>query len=87
MYQVPAIDLTTAETKQALTKTTITTEYTHQFIDLFAEGDLVKFARFVPDIEAAQQALPLARHLVDVTKIVEVETNHDDQTWERSQAA
>ncbi len=70
MHAVPAIDLTTTETKQALRQTIIPLEHVLQFIRLFSEGDLVKFARFVPDIERARAIIGQARLLVDVTKIV-----------------
>jgi hypothetical protein len=80
MYDVPAIDLTTAETKQALARTNIRSEHSRRFIDLFTEGDLVKFARFVPDIESARLAIPQARDLVDITKIIRLEPDESDET-------
>lgn len=78
MYQVPAIDLTTWETKQALKHTAIAPEYARQFIDLFSEGDFVKFARFIPDIKTARSIIGQARILIDVTKVVEIAEEDED---------
>jgi hypothetical protein len=38
------------------------------FKDFLTESDLVKFAKYVPPIEEAREALPRARHIVDVTR-------------------
>jgi len=76
-YAVPAIDLTTAETRRALQQTQLNAEHVKQFITLFSEGDLVKFARFVPLTEDAYRITGWARQLVDETKIIEVAEPED----------
>ena len=78
MYQVPAIDLTTAETKKALEMTRLSNEHMVQFIDLFSEGDLVKFARFVPGVDSARGLIDRGRKLVIETVIPEVPKAPDD---------
>lgn len=80
MFRVPAIDLTTAETKKALGTTKLTPEHIGQFVDLFSEGDLVKFARFVPGVENARDIIDLARKLVIETAIPEPVGQSDADT-------
>lgn len=87
MYQVPAIDLTTWETKQALKHTAIAPEYARQFIDLFSEGDLVKFARFIPNIKTARSIIGQARLLIDVTKVIEIVEEEEEAATSEAEIA
>lgn len=70
MYHIPAIDLTTSETKMALQKSPLASAQGEHFMRLFTEGDLVKFARFLPAVDEAYQLVKRARTLVDETKII-----------------
>ena len=70
MYHVPAIDLTTTETRTALQQTWLAGEYIDRFIQLFSEGDLVKFARLVPVLADSYAAIDQARTLIHETKII-----------------
>ena len=55
-------------------------DQTRQFLDLFSESDLVKFAKVTPEVEEAYALLERARHLVEITRPVP-ETS-DNQTFE-----
>ena len=55
-------------------------DHTRRFLDLFVDGDLVKFAKFIPGVETASQATLEARSLVDATRPVpELEAATEDQ--------
>ncbi|MEM7031008.1 MAG: hypothetical protein AAF629_15690 [Chloroflexota bacterium] len=71
MYQIHAIDLTTAETKKAMQSSILDPAYRTQFLHLFSESDLVKFARFLPTREDSYHLISRARSLVDETKVLE----------------
>ena len=75
MYHIPAIDLTTTETRLALQRSPLAPEHSSAFIGLFTEGDLVKFARFVPPRDKVLSVIDQARALVEATKIIAVETD------------
>jgi hypothetical protein len=79
MYSIPAIDLTTTETRQALNQSILAGDHAQEFVALFSEGDLVKFARFVPPRAEAQKAIGRARGLVDLTKIIEQPDDEEDE--------
>jgi hypothetical protein len=73
IYGIPAMDRTTAEFRAALRRARVDGQQVGLFKDFLDESDLVKFARYVPSVEEAQEALPHARHIVDVTKPERVE--------------
>jgi hypothetical protein len=68
IYGIPAMDRTTGEFHAALRRARVDGQRVSLFKDLLDESDLVKFAKYVPSIEEAREALPRARHIVDVTK-------------------
>ena len=68
IYGIPAMDRTTWEFSTALRKARVDRDHAGLFVDLFAQADLVKFARFVPEVREAHQAVDEAQHIVDVTK-------------------
>ena len=87
IYGIPAMDRTTAEVTTAMRKARVSREHVDLFNDLFLESDLVKFAKFIPDIREAEQAIPRARHIVDVTKPERVEEETEDETESKDQNA
>jgi hypothetical protein len=68
IYGIPAIDRTTEEFYAALRQARVDGQQVRLFKDLLDESDLVKFARYVPPVEEAQETVPRAWHIVDVTK-------------------
>jgi hypothetical protein len=68
IYDIPAMDRTTEEFHAALRRARVDGQQVSLFKDFLTESDLVKFAKYVPPIEEAREALPRARHIVDVTR-------------------
>lgn len=67
-FHLRVFDRTTTELKPVLYQSDLDPEHARQFLDLFMEGDLVKFAKFVPDAETAGRVTAEARLLVTVTR-------------------
>jgi hypothetical protein len=61
-------DRTTAELRPILQQSDLAPEQSRQFLTLFAESDLVKFAKFTPDPGPARQLVAQACSLVDATR-------------------
>lgn len=79
-FRVHAFDRTTTELKQSLRGSTMSPDHARRFIDLFAESDLVKFAKLIPDREVARQLTQQARVLVELTiPVPEVEPGEAPQ--------
>ncbi|HNT77546.1 MAG TPA: hypothetical protein PKH77_21230 [Anaerolineae bacterium] len=68
VYAIPALDSTTFELLAALRGASLKGEPFNVLRDLLDESDLVKFAKFTPDLEPARAAIAQARHFVDITK-------------------
>jgi hypothetical protein len=89
-YEIPAMDLTTAELLASFRQARVDRDHTRLFRGLLAEADLVKFAKFRPLVDQAHAAVPQARHIIDVTKIAEPEMQnpdtHDAEAQPRSEA-
>jgi hypothetical protein len=68
IYGIPAMDRTTEEFYAALRRARVDGQQVRLFKDFLNESDLVKFAKYVPPVEEAQEAMPRAWHIVDVTK-------------------
>jgi hypothetical protein len=68
LYGIPAMDRTTEEFHAALRRARADSQQIRLFKDFLDESDLVKFAKYVPPVGEAQEALPRARYIVDVTK-------------------
>jgi hypothetical protein len=66
-HQVRAFDRTTTELRTSLKQSALALEHTRRLLDLFSEGDLVKFAKFIPALEQARQLTHQARQLVAET--------------------
>jgi hypothetical protein len=73
IYGIPAMDRTTEEFYAALRWARVDGQQVRLFKDFLDESDLVKFAKYVPPVEEAQEAVPRARYIVDVTKPKRVE--------------
>jgi hypothetical protein len=79
-FDLRVFDRTTSELKPILRQSDLAPEHARRFLDLFAESDLVKFAKFTPDRDAALQLLSEARSLVDLTRpMPEPEAAEKDQ--------
>jgi len=61
-------DRTTYQLRAIFRQSDLAPEFSRRFLDLFMESDLVKFAKFKPDLETARQLTIEARSLVDGTR-------------------
>jgi hypothetical protein len=68
VYNVPALDYTTYELLRKLRTYKLPGDAFAVMRDLSSEADLVKFAKFVPSMDAARETLAQARRFVDITK-------------------
>ncbi len=84
-FQVHVFDRTTTELKAGLRGSSLAPDHARRFVDLFMEGDLVKFAKLTPEVEAAYQFTDQARTLVDLTR--PAPEPEDPQTSQRSLGA
>lgn len=66
-FDLKVFDRTTSELRILFRASELAPEHSRRFLDLFTESDLVKFARFTPDLETAQGLLGKARELVQLT--------------------
>jgi hypothetical protein len=73
IYGIPAMDRTTEEFHAALRRTKVDGQQVRLFKDFLDESDLVKFAKYVPSVKEAREAVPRAQCIVDVTKPERVE--------------
>jgi hypothetical protein len=55
---------TTSELRTTLRQSDLAPEQARRFLDLFSESDLVKFAKFEPDVESGRRLIGEARELV-----------------------
>jgi hypothetical protein len=79
-FDLRVFDRTTSELKPILQKSDQEPEHVRRFLDLFTESDLVKFAKFTPERDAAWQLVGEARSLVDLTRpMPDSETAEKDQ--------
>jgi len=67
-FHVHAFDRTTTELRQSLAQSTMAPEHTRQFIDLFLDSDLVKFAKITPTLDESYQLIQWAGTLVELTR-------------------
>jgi hypothetical protein len=63
-YQVPALEQTTSELRRTLRTTSMSEPLAKDYIALFEDSDLVKFADFSPSIDVATQLIDQAQTLV-----------------------
>lgn len=67
-FDLRVFDRTTSELRPILRHSDLAPDHTRRFLDLFMESDLVKFAKFTPDIGTARQLTLEAHSLVDATR-------------------
>jgi len=67
-FDLRALDRTTSELKAVLRQSDLELEQARQLLSLFAESDLVKFAKFTPQVSAARQVMVRAQAFVDQTR-------------------
>ncbi len=86
-YDIPARDQTTTELKRALETTRMSQVYVQQFVNLFADSDLVKFAKFAPTADAARDLVDQAEQLVRETADEVARQAEADRLAEKAQSA
>lgn len=67
-FNLRVFDRTTSELKPVLRQSDLAPEHSRRLLDLFTDSDLVKFAKFTPDVEEARQLTAEARQLVELTR-------------------
>lgn len=67
-FGIPVLERTTSEVRAGLKATDLSPALRHSLLGLLGESDLVKFARFTPDVPSANLAIARARHIVDETR-------------------
>ena len=68
-YGVQALEMASYEVLDGLERIGVDQETWHAFEGFLAECDLVKFAKFTPDLPRCREIVPRARRLVDRTKV------------------
>ena len=81
-YEIPALEQTSAELRGAFRRSPTPAEDAAEFMDIFAESDLVKFARYVPHADNVNGLVNRARHVVQVTTPKEVEATAESVALE-----
>jgi hypothetical protein len=67
-FDLSVYERTTTELKAVLRRSDLAPEHARRFLDLFSESDLVKFAKFTPNMRSAYQLLSEAREVVTLTR-------------------
>jgi hypothetical protein len=66
-YEIPALEQTSAELRSAFRRSPVLAEDAAEFMDIFSESDLVKFARYVPHADNVNGLINRARAVVAQT--------------------
>ena len=66
-YNLPALEQTTGELRTAFRKSTVPMRDVAGFMSIFSESDLVKFARYQPQLDDVYSLVNRARTAVDAT--------------------
>jgi hypothetical protein len=67
-FGLSVYERTTFELRAIFRRSDMEPEYARRYLDLFGESDLVKFAKFTPDVPSAQEGWDEARQLVELTR-------------------
>jgi hypothetical protein len=67
-FDIAVLERTTAEVQASLKKSTVQHEIARRFIGFLDESDIVKFAKFTPDIPTAYRLLAAGIEIVELTK-------------------
>ncbi len=71
-WHIPAMDYTSGEIMDALRQQGLDQELLDHFLAFFEECDLIKFAKYAPPMERANNLIGTAREVVDKTKMEEI---------------
>jgi hypothetical protein len=66
-YNFPALEQTRSEVQHSFRRTATPAEQVAEFMNLFAESDLVKFARYIPQADNIHSLINRARRIVAMT--------------------
>jgi hypothetical protein len=66
-YQIPALEQTTGELRTTFRKSEASMKDVSGFMSLLTESDLVKFARYIPQLDDVNRLIGKARSIVDAT--------------------
>ncbi|MCB9078347.1 MAG: hypothetical protein H6631_12180 [Anaerolineaceae bacterium] len=66
-YQIPALERTTDELRLTFMHSASIKDQRRKFIEIFTQSDLVKFARFRPQLEDAYELIQQARKIIQST--------------------
>jgi hypothetical protein len=67
-FNLHVFERTTFELKTILRGSVLSADQTRQFLDLFSDSDLVKFAKVTPELDEAYVLLDRAHHLVEISR-------------------
>jgi hypothetical protein len=67
-FKLGVFERTTSELRAIFHHSELAPDHARLFLELFAESDLVKFAKFTPDTETARRLTARARELVTLTR-------------------
>jgi hypothetical protein len=67
-FKLHVFERTTFELKTILRGSVLSPDQTRQFLDLFTDSDLVKFAKVTPEPDEAYGLLDRAQHLIEITR-------------------
>jgi len=85
-FFIPALEMTSTEVIRAFPEDRIEPDISGEMTDLLTTSDLVKFARYSPSMEEAEQALSEAYHIVDATKIEIIESADENEESENEES-
>lgn len=69
-FNLRVFERTTFELKTILRGSVLSPDQTRQFLELFTDSDLVKFAKVTPELNEAYVLIERAHHLVEITRPV-----------------
>jgi hypothetical protein len=67
-FNLHVFERTTFELKTILRGSVLSPDQTRQFLELFSDSDLVKFAKVTPELDEAHILIDRTRHLVEITR-------------------
>ncbi len=74
-FHIQIMDRTTSEVPEVLKQIDLATDFVQELIFLLQESDLVKFAKFTPDVREAKDFLERSRLFVQATKPAPIDTD------------
>jgi len=86
-YPIDALEMTSYEVLSELQRVGLDSVQYRLFPPFFERSDLVKFAKYRPQLEACNEMLPMARRLIDATKERPVVDAAQEETGQVAQTA